>query len=208
MAVHPSHVRVSAIAGAGNYTNRSKIYEMKFETTVFLVSCAIVILGGTAIFGYLKYRDNQSRVYIPMPTNTGDGWFLYTADDHTAKESLSMDNGALRCECTQSNGQPSGVLVTQNRVIADAGRKYRISFAARSDSPHKITVTAEQGGYGGSNDNIGLTETYTINDRWSKHDATFTATGKLGHRVAMPVFNLGAKTGTVWIKDVLVEEVN
>jgi hypothetical protein len=180
---------------------------MKFEIKVILISLVIVVLSGGLMVAYFAYRNTQSKRAIIMPTDTNKGWFFFQDDYHRTTGTIRVEEGALRIDCDKALGTPESLAIMQRRFVADAGHRYHVVFSAKASARRNIVVTADNGMYANSSANIGLTETVPLDENWSKHDLSFTATGKLGHPVALPIFNLGATTGTVWIKDVMVEEV-
>jgi hypothetical protein len=179
----------------------------KFGIMLVMVSVAVLAFGGAIITAYFTIRSFHSRLSLTLPTDTKNDWQWFEVEQLGSRGSLSIDQGALRCECRTSNGRHGSLILTQHSIAPEAGRRYHIAFSAKASSVRRIALTAEQGGWADSGDNIGLAETYLLDGQWAKHDAVFTATGKLGHKVAMPIFGIGAQTGIVWIKDVSVEEI-
>jgi hypothetical protein len=56
-------------------------------------------------------------------------------------------------------------------------------------------------------DNQGLDTSFALIDRWAPFESRFTAEHANGHPSRAPAFVLGGTVGTIWIKNLMVEEM-
>jgi hypothetical protein len=180
---------------------------MKFEIKVMLVSMAIVVLSGLMMVAYFAFKNKPSDKII-MATDTSKGWSWFEDDYHASRGTVRIEDGAVRCDCTKSNGLPRSLILCQFKIVLEKGHIYRVSFKARASAQRKLTLGAGKGLSTYEHEGFGLDETYDIGPEWSEHAATFTATGNITkRRVEVPEFGVGDQIGTVWIKDVVFNEV-
>jgi len=119
-----------------------------------------------------------------------------------SRDTSQVAAGGASCRVDVGNigqGMDWHIALMQMNVPVSKGTSYDLSFKVRSDTPHPFSVAIQKGapdwhGYGLSK---ALTAT---GPTWQSFSVTFEATdtasdGRLS-------FNVGAKTGTLWIDDV------
>jgi hypothetical protein len=139
-----------------------------------------------------------------MPiTSIGTGWTF--AATPPARATFTSEGDALRVDIPQVDTNDYDVECHFSGIRVTEGTQYRISFEAKaaSDDAVHLQADAEYRGF----PSIGLDTNVPLTTQWAPHSYTFTVRGLNGRPSTVPVFCLGTNAGTVWIRNVVVQEL-
>ena len=136
-------------------------------------------------------------------------WFTWI--DGSAQAAFTVDPGAyegsqaLKVEVTQVDGTDWHVQLIQSNLALQAGKTYRLRFAARATTPTTIHGNVMRNGEPW--DNLGWAQDINLDTSWQTYSYEFTATETLfgGARVS---FDLGQVARTLWFDGFLLQEVD
>jgi hypothetical protein len=167
-----------------------------------LIILVVVTVIGVILAGHARAGNNL----IPAASDlTAWQW----GQDVSTKGRFFLEDGAIRCDSLEVDQNPWHLGLSHNGIVLESGHRYHIAFSAKADQLRKIMVRGDQAGHGGKWDGIGLEESVLLDTQWSNHEVTFTPIDSAtGHVVTLPIFSVGDKVGTVWIKNVVVEKLD
>jgi hypothetical protein len=162
---------------------------------------ALLIVVGVSV-GIYRHANPSGNLILPVTDR--HAWELF---QHAGTVSCGIypDQGGVRADILMVDGKPSDIGYSENTSLRlDAGRQYRISFDAKADKARSMTTAAVTR----SGQNLGLNTETQLTTAWSHYSYEFIAVkGDAGY-AAIPDFDLGGATGSIWIKNVEVEEVH
>jgi WD40 repeat protein/serine/threonine protein kinase len=164
-----------------------------------------------------KLRRGWNIVLAKVVNDTGDhGLFLRLSADPqelarardfvhplalrlygTARATRVREGTAHRVEVTAVDGTPWHVQLVQGFDDLQEGATYTVRFRARADAPREVNLyaqIAEPDWHG-----IGLNKAVPLTKDWGEYRYEFQAKGLAAQNLL--VFNVGERTGTVWIAD-------
>jgi hypothetical protein len=168
-----------------------------------MIRILLIVFVVVSVIGFLVFhRSHQSGNLVKPITQIGQwNW----QDTSPAKAALSAEGDALRCDITEVDGTDWHVQYMFQKITLVEGRQYRIRFNARASRDFVIRLVATNGWSG--QDALGLNKEIALIGRWMPYDFTFTAEKTNGRPDRVPIFVMGTAVGTVWIKDVVMEEL-
>lgn len=120
---------------------------------------------------------------------------LVEVDTADAKDGTS----SLRVTVTNAgDATPWKISVWQANRSLEKGKLYDLTFWAKADSEHVLTVNAQKGS--ADWDDYGLGESFTLTTDWTQYTASFES--KATATDARVGFNFGKSVGKVWVDDV------
>jgi len=130
-----------------------------------------------------------------------DGWFLNTLSGATG--TLERENDALQVNITNGSVESWHVQLLKTNISLEQGKKYRLSFKAKSDAPRAIASyvgmnAAPWSSYGGA-------ITPTLSDTFLEYSFIFDMS--VSDNQARIGFDLGISNTNVAIKEVVLEEL-
>jgi hypothetical protein len=163
---------------------------------------AIILVATVAYFTLGPSRSRKQNLVTPI-ASTGTGWVFQSGK--TAPAAFHAEGDAMRIDIAGVDQEAWHIQGFHTDTKLREGAQYQIRFEAKSDHPFVATVQAVSE----SSDfhNIGLDTKIALTNQWSPYTFTFVAHALDGHSARVPLFLLGSDTGTVWIKNVVVEEV-
>jgi hypothetical protein len=114
-----------------------------------------------------------------------------------ARATLTTERNVCRVDVTAVDGTNWHVRVERPFDDLQEGATYTVQFRARADAPrplHLFGQIDEPDWHG-----IGLNQTMQLTDRWQTYQYQFRAKGLAAENTIQ--FNVGQRTGTVWIAD-------
>jgi WD40 repeat protein len=119
----------------------------------------------------------------------------------TVKATRSVEeNNVQRVDVSVADGQPNHVQFMQEFDDLQEGATYTVSFHAKADRPRSIPLVARI--IEPDQHRIGLIEDVSLTPNWQEYHYEFQAKD-LAFRNTF-LFNVGERTGTVWIRDFTV----
>ena len=136
-------------------------------------------------------------------------WLTWT--NGSAQATFTVDpnayegNQALKVEVTQAGGTSWQVQFMQSNLALQAGKTYRLRFAARASQP--TTIRGAVGRDSEPWDTLGWEQAISVGTNWQAYTYQFTATETIfgGSRVS---FDLEQALRTVWFDSFLLQEVD
>jgi WD40 repeat protein len=119
----------------------------------------------------------------------------------TARATLTPEGNGHRIDVTAVDGTDDHVRLAQAFDNLQEGATYTVRFRAKANAPREIGIYAQRNGVPDS-DCIGLDEAVPLTDQWKNYEVQFQANGLAAENLL--VFNVGQRTGTVWIDDFTV----
>ena len=116
----------------------------------------------------------------------------------TAQGTLTAEADAHRIDVTAVDGTDWHVQLQQSFDDLEEGATYTVRFRARADASSSLVLAAHIGGPDWRN--IGLLETVSLSEGWRTYQYEFRAKAIAASNWI--VFNVGGRTGTLWIADV------
>jgi hypothetical protein len=157
----------------------------------------VICIGFSVFFYHPRHPGNLAR-----PAGDIGAWRL--DQQGSTKGQIAVDGDAIRVKIDQIDGISFHLELYQHSTTLIGGRRYRVRFKAKSDNPivFKVAAIINHPDW----HNLGLNEETGTTREWKDFDYTFTATGADGQGDKVPSFLIGYTVGTLWIKDLLVEE--
>jgi hypothetical protein len=164
---------------------------------------AIVTLAVVAFFVLHPHSKHQSQNLVTPITERTTGWTHDALAD--LRVTFSAENDALRVDIPQIDTTDYHVQCYFHPVQLKEGAQYRIRFEAKASNEFvmKLQSLSEWRGF----PNSGLDTKVALVTQWVPYSFTFTAHGLNNRTARVPVFLMGTNTGTVWIKNVVLEEM-
>ena len=128
-------------------------------------------------------------------------WFQYG----NASGSVALDGDALRCTILRASTNEADLLLYQVGTAVENGRTYRIKFSAKADKDRVMVVNSSVNHM--MYTNIGLKVPVPLTKEWQPFQYIFVGENADGLNDRLPTFVVGQTTGTVWIKDVVLEAI-
>jgi hypothetical protein len=164
---------------------------------------AIVTLAVIGIVVFHPHKQQKASNLVKPITQVGTGW------THDYKDELgitfSAEGDAARIDIPKIDAEPSHVQCFYKGLDLTEGTQYRLRFDAKASNQFVMRVQAAV--VYRDFPNAGLDNEVPLVDKWLPYSYTFTAHGLNGHQVRAPLFLMGTGTGTVWIKNVVLEEI-
>lgn len=136
-------------------------------------------------------------------------WWTWTTGAAAANFALDSSayegSQALRVQVTAVDSTDWHVQFGQANLALQAGRTYRVRFAARANAA--TTVYASVMRNGDPWDSLGWSQTIALGTSWQVYTYTFTATETL-YGGAQLAFSLGQAMRTLWFDSFLLQEVD
>jgi WD40 repeat protein len=142
----------------------------------------------------------ESPTYLP-PTAT---FRLFSLALHgSVKATLAPEGKASRVDVTAVDGTAWHAQLVQQFDDLQEGASYTIRFRAKADIPRPINLAGivDEPNY----DGIGLSEVVPLTQEFRNYEFTFQAKNLAAKNMIQ--FNVGERTGTVWIADFTVTKV-
>jgi hypothetical protein len=168
---------------------------------ILLAAITVAIIG--CIF-FLPRKHQAGHVNLVKPiTQVGSGW--HHDYEKWLQVNMTAEGDALRVDIPQTDKMPEHAQCYFDGAPLKDGSQYRLRFEAKADKQFIMRVQAAviYRGY----PNAGLDERVPLVTEWLPYTYTFTAGGMNGRTARIPLFLLGTDTGTVWIKNVVLEEI-
>jgi hypothetical protein len=175
---------------------------VRIALAVFAVICA----AGAFLFE----RNHDLPNLLTLASNPDlTPWKLSQQGSGVSGDIVSLDGG-FQANIKRSDGIDSHLQVFQDSAILKEGHRYRFTFTGKADKPRLITVKATKSAYTGSDfAGLGLQADFSLDTQWKQEETTFIAKGADGYVSRVPIIMLGAGgPGTVWMKDIALEEVD
>ena len=123
----------------------------------------------------------------------------------SAHANMEQDGDALKVTTTTSDGTNWHVQIYQSGINTVQAQTYILTFDAKADKPMTIPLSViNQTTY----QSAGLFVNIDLATAWQKISYTFKASNPPGQLVRLPDLDLGAQTGTVWIKNATLVPAN
>ncbi|KAF0238534.1 MAG: hypothetical protein FD181_906 [Prolixibacteraceae bacterium] len=140
-------------------------------------------------------------VYTSNFRTSNDGWNLYWQS--TAASQLSRTDNSLKVSITKGGSEGWHVQLVKNNIQLKAGKKYRFSFKAKTDTERSLSAYIGKSSdpwtaYSGYN-SATVTDTFKV--------YTFVFDQATNDNVARMVFDLGKSTEGFTVTEVKLEEV-
>lgn len=131
-------------------------------------------------------------------------WFpeKHEGSEHAVTSSSS---NSIRWTSSKSGGVDWSIQLNSGKLPLEAGKKYSVSFSARSETGNKLQLAASENG--GKYRNLGLSESSVLTKDWQTFTFSFTP-GQVIPEGSRLVFSLLNKTGSVEIRDVTLRPVS
>jgi hypothetical protein len=136
-------------------------------------------------------------------------WFTFTTG--SARATFGTDSNAyrgskaLKVNVTQVSGTAWHIQFGQDNLAVQAGKTYRIRFAARASTNTSVQAMIRRNGEPWNA--LGWQTTLQLTPTWQRYEFTFTATETLfgGARLS---FDVGQAVRTLWFDDFLFQETD
>lgn len=178
--------------------------------------------AGFGIYNPSKYTYNQYLVdallhnTMPEPSRyvgtavyksnfsiSADGWNLNRNSASGSAATLTRADNTLLSAITNGGTEGWHIQLVKNNLAITAGKKYRISFRAKTENSRSATVYlgmnkdpwSAYSGYNG----FSLADTFAL--------YTFVFDAQISDNAARMVFDIGKSTEDFWVKDILLEEI-
>jgi WD40 repeat protein len=126
---------------------------------------------------------------------------LFSLQFHgTAGASMATEGNVHRIDVTAADGNDWHAQLIQVFDDLQEGATYTVRFRARADAPHRLALSSQIDKPDWNS--IGLYERVLLSADWRAYEFEFQAKGLA--RWNNIVFNVGERTGTVWIADFTV----
>lgn len=140
----------------------------------------------------------QATVDGPNLINGQPGFWT----DPAAKASYGFQDGAHEITIKETGPLPWGVQIFWTQQRRFSGKKYRLSFGAKSTSGASIVVKCQ--GALSPFPFLGLEQTVQTSEEWAQFDFVFDVS-RFPKQIAAPLFYLSSKPGTISIRGVSVK---
>jgi glucose/arabinose dehydrogenase len=154
---------------------------------------------------YDRIDPSANSIVNPGFEKTGSGWLSpwrlnvrspAKAAAVQATKQVAVGKAALRVDVSAA-AQDWSVQILQPGLPVDAGVQHTLSFWARASSGRTIRIAFQQNS---SPYKVYFQHSLQITKYWARYTVRFTPT--VGDPIAMLNFNLGAKTGSIWLDEV------
>ncbi|MBX7133075.1 MAG: nuclear transport factor 2 family protein [Fimbriimonadaceae bacterium] len=122
--------------------------------------------------------------------------------DPAAKATYRFQNGVHEVTVTEPGPEPWGVQIFWIQERQFSGKKYRLSFGAKSTSGASIVVKCQ--GALSPFTLLGPEQTVPTSEDWSQHNIDIEVP-RFTKRIAAPAFMLSSKPGTIFIRGISVK---
>ena len=137
-----------------------------------------------------------------------DDWFTWTAG--SAQATFTIDPAgyqggqALKVQVTQASGADWRVQFLQGNLALQAGKTYRVRFAARASQPTAVWGAISRDGPPW--DSLGWSRAFSVGTSWQTYTYEFTATETIygGARISM---DMEQALGAMWFDSFMLQEV-
>ncbi|HAA82764.1 MAG TPA: laminarinase, partial [Thermotoga naphthophila] len=141
--------------------------------------------------------------------NTEGNWVFFT--NSNGEGTARVENGVLVVEITNGGDHTWSVQIIQAPIRVEKLHKYRVSFRAKASSQKNIGVKiGGTAGRGWTAYNPGTDESggmvFELGTDWQKYEFEFVMRQETDENARFE-FQLGRYTGTVWIDDVVMEDI-
>jgi hypothetical protein len=173
----------------------------------------LCVFLGLAVMVYAAATHRNKSVSLVPPVTDLKKWTWRVSPQLQA--SIQPDNDAVRIDVTQidENGAWRVGLLHVSEPLKP-NQKYKLSFETKSTKAfafwvgaYSAWVSGVESPYGGGHQ-IGLNAMVEAGPDWSPKEFTFTTKDTDGHMDQTPTFTLGGMTGTVWLRNVTLTEVD
>jgi hypothetical protein len=149
----------------------------------------------------LFHHPHHKGNLVPPITQAGQ-WYWQCMQP--AEATLSADGDALRCDITKVDGTDWHIQYMYIKDTLVEGRQYRIKFEAKAsdDMVMNLSVLNDKD----DRHSLGLDTKVALVKKWVPYEYTFVASQTDGKPDRCPLFMLGQATGTIWIRNLVVEE--
>jgi hypothetical protein len=170
-----------------------------------MIRIFLILLVVAAVAGIFVMRQSQLHPGLLPPATDTKSWRIVQYG--RGMGNVSVEDGALRVDVQSLSGEIGGVQLVSPFVPLEPGRRYLLTFQARADQARELNMDGNTGGRGGRYDSLGLSTIFPVGQQWSSCEKSFVLQGNNRAPVRCPVFYLGDKVGTVWLKDIVLEPV-
>jgi hypothetical protein len=161
---------------------------------------AVIVVCSVAAFLVFHRPLHEGSLIKPVTNLTAWQWKQYTS----ANGSINLDGDALRCDILNVGESASQLVLYQSIPSLRDGQNYRLTFNAKADKNLPIIAAASLGWK--DFHSVGLYKQVALTQEWKKYELPFKGERTDGHEVHAPIFLMGLSTGTIWLKDVVLEE--
>jgi hypothetical protein len=168
-----------------------------------MIRIAIITSIIVGLIGFLVFHKPHQQGNLVKPITQIGQWYWQAIDP--AKAVVSAEGDALRCDISKTDGTAWHVQYMFKKVTLVEGRQYRLRFAARATPDMVIVLSANAEWM--DHHTIGLEKQVPLINQWVPYDYTFIAEKADGRPDRVPIFGMGTGVGTVWIKDLVLEEL-
>src|SRR5262249_51384417 len=120
---------------------------------------------------------------------------------------VSIDGEALKFDLRQIGPDAYDLQMFQRSIVLQDGHTYRVAFKAKASKQRSIIVGDGHPVVSSALGTMGFSQTPVVGTDWQPYEYTFTACNTDGQTDKLPWFQLGSTDGTVWIKDIEVNEL-
>jgi hypothetical protein len=167
-----------------------------------------IIMAVVAVIALVTFSvefHNWHRRNLVRPVTDLQAWTW--AQMPGASGGVSIDGDAMKFDLLKITPEIWRLQVFQRTVVLKEGQAYRVSFQAKASKQRTIVVGDGHPPVGSDLGTMGFNETPLLGTDWKPYEYTFTAHNVDGQTDKLPWFQLGSTDGTVWIKDVEVNEL-
>lgn len=158
--------------------------------TLLTLACAMTLR--------LALADADPAVNLLPPITKYGAWNFVTLAP--AQTERTVEDGAAVLTVTTPGQERWRVQITRPPLDLEEGQKYTLRFRAKAKPALDLFVVGglDQADY----HTVGLAETVPLTTDWKTYTFTFTAQHLAPGHVAVPQFQIGTQTGTLWLADV------
>jgi hypothetical protein len=166
------------------------------------VILAFIVVAVVAYLALGRPHAHKGNLVTPV-TSVGTGWLFTPGKNGNA--TIRPEGDAMRIDVVHTSTDAAQVQGYFQHLTLREGAEYQIRFEAKAD--HNVVIPLQALSEWNGWRSIGLDTTVALTDHWTPFTFTFVATGLDGHPARVPVFSMAANTGTIWIRNVAVEEL-
>jgi hypothetical protein len=164
---------------------------------------AVLAVIAVAAISFQVHNAHRRNLIAPIGDMKQWTWFQQPG----ASGGVSIDDGALKFDLLVPGPTPAHLQMFTRQIQLQEGQKYRVAFDGKASKERSIIVCDGHPVVSSASGTMGFNETPILNTTWKHYDYTFTAHNVDGQMDKLPWFQFSTADGTVWIKNIVVNEL-